>query len=156
MITITRKLLVNFRNFSSLHSLLVSANIFLGLGITYYPPQASAQVVIPAKTQINQHLFAQANLANKGILTIFANRSGSALQSLQVAPANSRDWQGNLLKQAVPNQDEARVTVASDRTACRYAIRAEFANGRTLEDADVDLCKNDIYTLVAVPVARLW
>ncbi len=89
----------------------------------------------------------------QNLTIIFANRTGTTLTSLQTAPAQSRSWQANILLTELVSGAETEVKVANSRQDCRRDIKAVFSDGSTLEDYDVDLCKNDIYTFT---VTALW
>ncbi|MEE3716560.1 hypothetical protein V2H45_07375 [Tumidithrix elongata RA019] len=89
----------------------------------------------------------------KGISILFINRTGSTLTSLQVSPAKTRRWNFNLLDKDLLDGQERSIKVSEGRSECRRDIRATFSNGSTVEDFDVDVCKNDIYTFTVV---GLW
>jgi hypothetical protein len=89
----------------------------------------------------------------KGISLLFINRTGSTLTSLQVAPAKTRRWNDNILTTDLPDGQERNIKVAEGQKECRRDIRATFSNGTAIEDFDVDVCKNDIYTFT---VSGLW
>lgn len=89
----------------------------------------------------------------KGISILFVNRTGSTLTSLQVSPAKARIWNFNILDKDLPDGQERSIKVSEGRSECRRNIRATFSNGSTIEDFDVDICKNDIYTFTVV---GLW
>jgi hypothetical protein len=90
---------------------------------------------------------------DKGIRILLVNRTGSTLTSLQVAPAKTRQWDANILDRDLPNGNERSIKIAEGRSECRRDLRATFENGSTIEDFDVDICKNDIYTFT---VSGLW
>jgi hypothetical protein len=90
---------------------------------------------------------------DKGISLLFTNRTGSTLTSLQVAPGKTRRWNDNILDKDLLDGQERSIKVSEGQKDCRRDIRATFSNGTTIEDFDVDVCKNDIYTFT---VSGLW
>jgi hypothetical protein len=83
----------------------------------------------------------------------FVNNSNVELTSLQVAPANTRNWGANLLTSPT-SSNTVNVAITDDRSDCNYDVRARFANGSVNEDFDVDFCQYDVYTFSSVPA--LW
>lgn len=93
-----------------------------------------------------------------GLEILVVNSSGAGLKSLQVAPGNSRAWGANILSTDMNNGEERQVQFAKQRRDCYRDVKAVFTDGGSLEDYNVNFCRNDIYTFTTTTlnVPALW
>jgi hypothetical protein len=89
---------------------------------------------------------------------LVVNSSGVGLKSLQVAPGNSRAWGSNILSTDMNNGEERQLEIAKQRRDCYRDVKAVFVNGSSIEDYNVNFCRNDIYTFTTTTlnVPALW
>lgn len=113
---------------------------------------------------IAQHITPKSALAKdqsrekERVEILFVNRSGVGLKSLQMAPAQSRAWEPNILSTDMTDGEERQVKVTNQRRDCYRNIKAVFANGSSIEDYNINFCRNDIYTFTTttLSVPALW
>lgn len=93
-----------------------------------------------------------------GLQILFVNSSGAELKSLQVAPGNSRAWEPNILSTDMTDGEERQVQIAQQRRDCHRDVKAVFTNGSSIEDYNINFCRNDIYTFTTTTlnVPALW
>ncbi|WP_019499694.1 hypothetical protein [Pseudanabaena sp. PCC 6802] len=114
-----------------------------------------------AHAAIAQNITQKSDLAKErsgGLEILVVNSSGVGLKSLQVAPGNSLTWGSNILSADMTNGEERQVQIAKQRRDCYRDIKAVFANGSSIEDCNINFCRNDIYTFTTttLSVPALW
>ncbi|MEH6633349.1 MAG: hypothetical protein V7776_21245 [Halopseudomonas aestusnigri] len=78
---------------------------------------------------------------------LLSNQSSSPIVAFHVSPVNSGEWESNLMEGGILDSGyEIGVLIADGMETCEYDIRAEFDDGDTLEDFDLDLCELGSYT----------
>ena len=83
---------------------------------------------------------------------VLINATPKAIASVEVAPSGTADWQPNRLdpelKQLSGTKPGARVTVHFERsTACKYDVRAAFADGSSATWQGINICDNSYVTV---------
>ena len=75
------------------------------------------------------------------------NESSADVVAFHVSTSSSDSWEENLISGGylAPGY-EIGVQIADGQTTCVYDIMAEFSDGATLEDYDLDLCDMGSYT----------
>jgi len=75
------------------------------------------------------------------------NESSAAVTAFHVSTSSSDSWEDNLIAGGYLDSGyEIDVLIADGQTTCVYDILAEFSDGATLEDDNLDLCQMGSYT----------
>lgn len=75
------------------------------------------------------------------------NKTQVDMTAFHVSHSGTNQWEENLFAgDYLPSGHEVTVTIADGRTTCTYDIRAEFRDGDTVEEYDVDICELGSYT----------
>ncbi len=78
---------------------------------------------------------------------LLTNESSSDVTAFHVSTSSSDSWEENLIDGGIlaPGY-EINVLISDGQTTCVYDVLAEFADGATLEDYNLDLCEMGSYT----------
>lgn len=57
------------------------------------------------------------------------NKTGYAIKEVYVAPSSSDDWEENILKENLEDEETLEVSFSSDQTAKKWDLRIVFADG---------------------------
>jgi hypothetical protein len=72
---------------------------------------------------------------------LLVNESSAAVTAFHVSTSSSESWEDNLIAGGYLDSGyEIDVLIADGQTTCIYDILAEFSDGATLEDYNLDLC----------------
>ncbi|WP_294228112.1 hypothetical protein [uncultured Shimia sp.] len=78
---------------------------------------------------------------------LLVNESSAAVTAFHVSTSSSENWEENLIDGGYLDSGyEINVRIADGQTTCVYDVLAEFADGATLEDYNLDLCEMGNYT----------
>ncbi|SMP11127.1 hypothetical protein [Shimia sagamensis] len=78
---------------------------------------------------------------------LLTNESSAAVTAFHVSTSSSENWEENLIDGGYLDSGyEINVRIADGQTTCVYDVLAEFADGATLEDYNLDLCEMGSYT----------
>lgn len=70
------------------------------------------------------------------------NQTGWTITAISVSDARGGDWRAALLgRDAVASGESVLVNVDDGAGSCVYVVKAEFANGQTLERDNVNACQ---------------
>lgn len=89
----------------------------------------------------------QRAIANKSNFVI-ANNSSKIVTELYLSDSRIDNWEYDLLKtDMLPTGKSVQVLFSDPKSdRCLYDIRAVFADGQILEDYQVNVCRNNLYT----------
>ena len=78
---------------------------------------------------------------------LLVNESSAAVTAFHVSTSYSDSWEENLIAGGYLDSGyEINVLIADGQTTCVYDVLAEFSDGATLEDYNLDLCEMGSYT----------
>ncbi|NKW92100.1 hypothetical protein HGD87_06115 [Rhodobacteraceae bacterium R_SAG9] len=78
---------------------------------------------------------------------LLVNEASAAVTAFHVSTSSSDSWEENLIAGGYLDSGyEINVLIADGQTTCVYDVLAEFADGATLEDYNLDLCEMGSYT----------
>lgn len=78
---------------------------------------------------------------------LLVNESSAAVTAFHVSTSSSDSWEENLIAGGYLDSGyEINVLIADGQTTCVYDVLAEFSDGATLEDYNLDLCEMGSYT----------
>ena len=75
------------------------------------------------------------------------NQSSSGVIGFYVSHTGTNAWEENLIEGGVlPAGNEIEIEISDGRDVCEYDIKAEFEDGSSHEDYDLNLCDTGSYT----------
>ncbi|CAD5950858.1 hypothetical protein PCC9214_02546 [Planktothrix tepida] len=81
---------------------------------------------------------------------VIANNSSKMVTELYLSDSSLDNWEYDILQTDVlPTGQSVQVLFSDPNSArCFYDIRAVFADGQILEDYQINVCRNNLYTFV--------
>jgi len=80
------------------------------------------------------------------------NNSGKELKAIYMSPPTKQDWGKNELDASVPDREKAdfewkRSDYTGAEAGCLFEVRAEYADGKSSDLDEIDLCKTPAINL---------
>jgi len=80
------------------------------------------------------------------------NNSGKVLNAIYMSPPNNISWGQNELAEPIPDREKAdfewkRSDYKGSDGGCLFEVRAEYADGKSSDLEEIDLCKTPTINL---------